>query len=200
MQKEVKINDEASAVSITYTDPQKGKLTMVFYHDENAYYEYAEDPEGHVTMCRKGVELIGDIYLQSRKKDLISKFKPKYEDPVWITKYSSWIKCKYFEYKVKKIEKNDEVNLLKNLRDIDTNNMKNKKYAKFMADVISDILDAVQSGTAIKENIVIKNTRYRTYNDNEEKEEARNKLDNFLSNDAPQQKSLLSFLKRYNSR
>ena len=78
--------------------------------------------------------------------------------------------------------------------------MKNKKYAKFMADVISDILDAVQSGTAIKENIVIKNTRYRTYNDNEEKEEARNKLDNFLSNDAPQQKSLLSFLKRNNGR
>ena len=200
MQKEVKINDNASAASITYTDPQKGKLTMVFYHDENAYYEYAEDPKGHTTMCRKGVELIGDIYLQTRKKGFMSKFKPEYEEPVWITKYSSWIKCKYFEYNVKKIEKNDEVNLLKNLRDLDTNNMKNKKYAKFMADVISDILDAVQSGTAIKEDIVIKNTRYRTYNDNEEKEEARNKLDAFLSEDAPQQKSLLSFLKRNNGR
>ena len=90
--------------------------------------------------------------------------------------------------------------MLNNLRDLDLSNAKNKKHAQFITDAIKDTLEAVQSGTAIKEDIVIKNTRYRTYNDNEEKEEARNKLDNFLSNDAPQQKSLLSFLKRYNSR
>ena len=200
MQKEVKINDKTSAASITYTNPEKGKLTLVFYHDTNAYYEYAEDPKGHPTMYRKGVELIGDIYLQPCKKGFISKFKPEYEDPVWITKYRSWIKCKYSEYDETTIEKNDEVDLLNNLRDLDLSNAKNKKHAQFITDAIKDTLEAVQSGTAIKEDIVIKNTRYRTYNDNEEKEEARNKLDNFLSNDAPQQKSLLSFLKRYNSR
>ena len=189
-----------SAASITYTNQKKGKLTLVFYHDRNAYYEYAEDPKGHPTMYRHGVELIGDIYLQPRKKGFISKFKPEYEDPVWITKYRSWIKCKYSEYDETTIEKNDEVHLLNNLRDLDLSNAKNKKHAKFITEAIKDILDSIQSGTAIKEDIVIKNTKYHTHENNIKREEAHNKLDAFLSKDTPQQKSLLSFLKRYNSR
>ena len=200
MQKEVKINDKTSAASITYTDPQKGKLTMVFYHDTNAYYEYAEDPKGHPTMYRHGVELIGDIYLQPRKKGFISKFKPEYEDPVWITKYRSWIKCKYFEYNIKKIEKNDEVDLLNNLRDLDLSNAKNKKHANFITEAIKDILDSIQSGTAIKEDIIIKNTKYHTHENNAKREEAHNKLDAFLSEDAPQSNLFLSLFKKSNTR
>ena len=200
MQKEVKINNNTSAASITYTNQEKGKLTLVFYHDRNAYYEYAEDPKGHPTMYRHGVELIGDIYLQPRKKGFISKFKPEYEDPVWITKYRSWIKCKYSEYDETTIEKNDEVHLLNNLRDLDLSNAKNKKHANFITEAIKDILDSIQSGTAIKEDIVIKNTKYHSHENNIKREEAHNKLDAFLSEDTPQQKSLLSFLKRYNSR
>ena len=137
----VQINEEATGASVTYMNEQKDKLMVVFHYNKNAYYEYAEAPNGNPTMYSKGVELIADIYTQPHKKGLFAKINPQYDEPVLKISACTWVKKTGFDYGETTVEKDDEINLWKNLKDLTFRNINNKSVAEFLLRAQKDVID-----------------------------------------------------------
>ena len=146
MQKpEVEISDDAVSASVTYINKKKDRLKVKFFYDKDVYYEHAEAPNGAPTIFSQGVELVANVYIERRKNNLSSIFRPQYEVPLLVASERAWVQKKCTEYNKTTVKIDNKVDLWKNLESLEFKNNKNPMVEELIARAQKDVLDEQMS-------------------------------------------------------